>query len=208
MSNVKCTGIFRRLWYSYIIFRDKCRHVDFYALAENGEQGCPPPEIGTRYMASSPLYNRSIYSYLCRQDHTCDAIMDVGCGKGRMLEFFSRFGFQKVAGLEYSPELTEIARKNMRTLHLDCEVLRGDAADFDGYDSYNYYYLFNPFPQAVMEQFAGKLKESLGRNPRQITVIYTYAKCLSAFTNNGFYSRQEGYGKHKFYVITNFSEEA
>ena len=49
-----------------------------------------------------------------------DAIIDIGCGKGRMLYFFSQFPFKYVDGLEYSRELVAAAEGNiaiMRKIH-------------------------------------------------------------------------------------------
>lgn len=195
--------ILRGIYYSYLMFRDKCRGTDFYASVENGEQGVPDSESGSRYQASSPLYDCSLNAFLKQQHHKFDAIIDVGCGKGRMLEIFSHFDFSKVAGLEYSSELAEIARMNMQKLGLSCEVFIEDATVFNAYDDYNYFYLFNPFPQPIMEKFVEKVKESIAQNPRKVTIIYTNPLCLSVFLESGFSSRWEGGVRHKFCVITN-----
>lgn len=199
--------LLQKMWYFCLTNLDKCRGIDFFAPVDNGEQGVPDIEAGNRYQASSPLYDRSIKSFLIKSNHTNDKMLDVGCGKGRMLRFFSCYGFAKVDGVEYSPELAEIARRNMKKLGLPCEVFTGDAAEFTGYDGYNYSFLFNPLLPATMERFVGKLKESIARVPREITVMYTNPMCLSVFLENGFTSHEEGYGRHEFAVITNFAEK-
>ena len=104
-----------------------------------------------------------------------------------MLEIFTTLGFSKVTGLEYSPELSEIARENMKKLGLPCEVFTGDAALFDGYDAYNWFYLYNPFSGDIMRRFIGRLKESCRRAPRRITVLYTNPRFESLFAESGFH---------------------
>lgn len=192
----------QKLWYSYLIDRDKKRGVNFYAVVDN--KGTPEALAGhRRYEATSHMYDRTLKGFLRKQDHADDRIIDVGCGKGRMLVFFNALGFSKADGLEYSPELSETARKNMKTLCLPCEIFTGDAAEFDGYDAYNWFYLFNPFGRDIMLRFIGRLKESLRRNPRRITILYTNPKGESLFADAGFHMGWIGTGKHRICFITN-----
>lgn len=192
----------QKRWHSYLINRDKKRGVDFYTGVDN--KGTKEALAGHhRYTATSFLYNHTLKGFLRRQDHTGDRIIDVGCGKGRMLVFFNSFGFSKADGLEYSPELAEIARNNMKTLRLPCEVFTGDALLFDGYDVYNWFYLFNPFSRELMSQFADRLKESLQRRPRRITILYTHPASESVFADAGFHLEWIGTGKHRIRLITN-----
>src|SRR5688572_3346622 len=39
--------------------------------------------------------------------------LDIGSGKGRVLLIASQYGFRKIVGIEFSPELCAIARKNV-----------------------------------------------------------------------------------------------
>lgn len=186
----------------YAIRQDKKRGVDFYTVVSN--EGTPEALAGNHiYQATSLLYGRDVREYLCKQDHTDDRVIDVGCGKGRMLELFTELGFAKADGLEYSPELSEIARKNMKTLGLPCQVFTGDAALFDGYDAYNWFYLFNPFNEKVMRKFIGKLEESLRRNPRAITVLYINPTCEKVFADAGFHMEMSGRENRRICLITN-----
>ena len=194
--------ICRKLWFVWWIGKDKRRGVDFYAPVDN--EGTPEALAGhIRYESTGFLFDRALKEFLRRQNHANDRILDVGCGKGRMLEVFHTFGFLKADGLEYSSELSKIARENMKKLGLPCEVFTGDAAEFDGYDTYNWFYLYNPFAQNIMLRFIGKLKESLRRNPRKITILYTYPRCESAFAEAGFHMGWAGAEKYKVRLITN-----
>lgn len=184
---------------------DKKRGVDFYTMVDN--KGTPEAVEGSyNYEAIGFLYDFYLRKFLRRQDHTGDRIIDVGCGKGRALELFLSFGFSKADGLEYSPKLSEIARKNMRTLGLPCEIFTGDAAEFDGYDAYNWFYLYNPFNQNIMLSFIGRLKESLQRNPRVIKILYANPTCEKVFADAGFHMGVVNEGKEgvcRICLITN-----
>src|SRR5688572_15712537 len=41
------------------------------------------------------------------------SIIDIGCGKGRAMLAMAHFPFKKIAGVEISPELANIARRNL-----------------------------------------------------------------------------------------------
>lgn len=116
-----------------------------------------------------------------------DRILDVGCGKGMMLKFFSDFGFGRVDGLEYSEPIVEIAKKNMSTLGLNkCHIYCGDAREFDHYDDYNYIYMYNPFHEQIMEPCIDKIIESAKKNPRKIVLLYFNPKHADILLSKGF----------------------
>lgn len=157
--------------------------VDFAVVYEN-----IPVEIGYRYQATTPRIYRELRKYL--RDKKDVSLLDVGCGKGRMLKFFSKCSLYKVDGLEYSKELVDIAKNNMKILSIDSNVYRGDASQWNGYDEYNYFYLFNPFGKDVMAGFLGKLVESYKRNQRKITIIYLNPKEAEELKKIGFREKE------------------
>lgn len=82
-----------------------------------------------------------------------DVIVDVGCGKGRALNWFlERYPGNRIKGIELDPE---ICRKTARRLrrHANVTILCGDAATLLPPDG-TIFYLFNPFDGAVMTRFA------------------------------------------------------
>ena len=194
----------RKIWFAYEVGKDKRRGVDFYTVVDN--QGTPEALAGHHiYEATGFLFDLPLKAFLRNRitGEGDDRIIDVGCGKGRMLEIFHAFGFSKADGLEYSPALSEIARENMKKLGLPCEIFTGDAALFDGYDAYNWFYLYNPFTQDIMLRFIDRLKESLRRNPRAITILYTYPQFDSLFADAGFHMGWVGAVTHLVRLITN-----
>ena len=102
-----------------------------------------------------------------------DAIVDFGSGKGGALITFAKYPFSKIMGVELSPELIAIARKNMKKLGIgNVGTIVADAADFADLDGYNYFYFFNPFPPAIMRAVIKNISSSLARKPRKTIIIY------------------------------------
>lgn len=104
--------------------------------------------------------------------------MDVGCGAGRPLAFFSSLGFERMTGIEINPDVAERARQNMarikptwnRAGHIDiltADILTTDV-DFTG----AVVYLANPFGRATMQAFAAKLKAQLQARPDREILLY------------------------------------
>jgi predicted RNA methylase len=103
-------------------------------------------------------------------------LIDLGCGKGRVLIIAHRLGFHPVTGVEFSPELAEIALQNLSTCGIPGRVLCCDAADVD-FPSDCVIFMYNPFDSHVMEEVARKIRESTSR----IYVVYVNAKYADLF---------------------------
>ena len=104
-----------------------------------------------------------------------------------MLYFFSsqcRFG--KVDGLEYSGVLADIAKQNMRKLHIPSQIFVENAAEFTQLD-YNHFYLFNPFPEKIMLSFVEHLCDNIKHHPHKVTIFYMNPVCKKCFTEHGFH---------------------
>ena len=102
-----------------------------------------------------------------------DSIVDFGSGKGGALITFAKYPFAKITGVELSPELVAIAKKNLRKLDIgNVNMATGDAADFTDLDGYNYFYFFSPFPAPIMRAVIKNIASSLAGKPRKLTIIY------------------------------------
>ena len=105
-------------------------------------------------------------------------ILDVGSGKGKVLMVAAEFGFDPVRGVEFSPELCGIARKNMvryfknRTDVPVIEIIERDAADYRIPHDENLFFFFNPFDASIFEIVIGNIARSLAEHPRQAFLIY------------------------------------
>jgi SAM-dependent methyltransferase len=108
-----------------------------------------------------------------------DVIVDVGCGKGRSLNWLvEHFPANTIVGIELDPAICAATARRLRRKK-NVTILCGDATELLPADG-RVFYLFNPFDEAVMERFAGALLER--RTPA--TVVYYNAKHLEPFHAN------------------------
>jgi SAM-dependent methyltransferase len=104
--------------------------------------------------------------------------IDLGSGKGRVLLIAAQNGFQRIIGVEFSPELCEIARENVKVflrktqINAQLEVIETDAATFPIDGKYNVFFMYYPFGKVVLARFLANLRSSLVRFPRKIWLIY------------------------------------
>jgi ribosomal protein L11 methylase PrmA len=110
-----------------------------------------------------------------------DAIIDFGSGKGGAIITMARFPFSKIAGVEISPELVQIAKTNLSRLGIErTEIFCSDASAFTELDEYTHVYFYHPFPCNVMEPVIKNIEASLTRRPRNMTIIYRNPVCHRA----------------------------
>jgi len=118
-------------------------------------------------------------------------LVDFGCGKGRVLLLAVLRGMKKAVGIEFSPELCEIARNNVRIVEqatgsrLDITVIEGDVTHYEIEDDQNVFFLFNPFDDVVLEAVVKNIQKSLQRKSREIAIIY-YNPVHSHILDNSF----------------------
>ena len=162
--------ILGEVWQAMAIINDTLfRHgCDFSGWATQGELGFSE-EKGNQYQPSTDTLKRVLKVLKTTSD---DAIIDIGCGKGKAMYLMSKVPFGKIGGFDLSRELVDIANKNFERLDLrNCHAFCADASDFEEYDDYNYFYLANSVPEKVFEMMIGHINASIKRNPRQCTFI-------------------------------------
>jgi SAM-dependent methyltransferase len=102
-----------------------------------------------------------------------DAALDLGCGKGGALFTMAEYPFRTVDGVDISEELVDIARENLKRLKItNASLYCMDASEFKDLDIYTVFYMFNPFPDAVVQSVLENILRSVERCPRKITMIY------------------------------------
>ncbi len=105
--------------------------------------------------------------------------VDIGCGKGRALMLALRYPFQRVLGVELSPELASAAQENLRRFSaawrndVPALAVAGNAASFALPSGPLVLYLYHPFAAPVMKQFLVQLEASLRSEPRDLWLLYT-----------------------------------
>jgi len=122
--------------------------------------------------------------------HNDDAIIDFGCGKGGALISFADFPFAKIVGVEISPRLISVAKRNLNRLGIrGVEIFCGDAAHFVELDQFNHAYFFNPFPHQIMQSVIVNIEDSISKTERDFTIIYLNPECHDIILRNGVFKK-------------------
>lgn len=110
--------------------------------------------------------------------------IDFGCGKGRALFEAARFGFSRVIGVEFSPELVEIAERNRDIiaakggLNAPVALVCMDAGRYvPPSDAPLICYFYDPFDDVVMAPVADRLSALT----QPVTIIYLEPNCVGQF---------------------------
>lgn len=102
-----------------------------------------------------------------------NSVLDIGCGKGGAILTLAQYPFSRVDGVEISPNLARIARENVKRMGVsNAEIFCCDAAEFSSLDLYDFFYMYNPFPEAVMRRVMENIGTSVARRQRNVTLIY------------------------------------
>lgn len=133
--------------------------------------------LSSPYQAIPPEEFRELMSAL-PIDFSQFTFIDVGSGKGRALLLAAEYGFCRIIGIEWLPELDRIARANVEKLHekraltAKIELLCMDAAEFVFPAEPTLVLLFNPLTENSLRKLLRNLEGSLRRNPRPVYVAY------------------------------------
>jgi hypothetical protein len=128
-----------------------------------------------RYEASSWTWLRRALRR--RKVKSDDVFVDFGSGKGRVVWQAAQYRFARVVGVEISPQLNDVARRNIeggrkRLKCGDVELVTADATEFEVPDDMTVAYFYSPFEGDVFRQVLRNIVESVDRRPRKVTMIY------------------------------------
>lgn len=106
-----------------------------------------------------------------------DVFVDFGSGKGRAVLVAAQQPFRRVIGVELSPQLAEISRRNLALArpHLLCDDVRIETLGADRFEipaDATLLYFYNPFGGAVMAAVVENLRRSLAAAPRRVTIVF------------------------------------
>jgi hypothetical protein len=186
------------------IVYDNFRGLDFLSVIQPRDLGLDEKDI-FRGSPSGNIFLSNILLDLGISE--LDNILDIGCSKGDAIRCMTSFPFGKVDGLEISQKLAEIAQKNFLKLKkTNVEIFNIDARQFKKFNEYNFFYLYNPFSEAVMIDVIYNLSKQLGN--KEVIIIYNNPTCHSLVEKAGFikykqYPDQWGNG---IYIYSNKSE--
>ena len=98
--------------------------------------------------------------------------IDIGCGKGGAVLTLAGH-FAQADGIELSPALSAIARRNLERAGAgNSTIFCADATTFTAFDVYDFVYMYHPFPEPLVALTIANLCGSLRRRPRQIVLLY------------------------------------
>ena len=118
-------------------------------------------------------------------------LLDIGCGKGRVLCVAAQLGVKKVSGIDFSKEFCTAATNNLLITkrnfpELDFKIYNNDAFYFEIASDADCIFMFNPFDDLIMSAVVENIEVSLGENPREITIIYFNPMQKHLFLEQGY----------------------
>jgi len=146
---------------------------------ERLEIDSPNVEDGVHYEAVSDVYlHRMIRARTISPEKY--VFVDLGSGKGRALLIAAAYSFKAFVGVEFSPELHEIAQRNIERFQAHTrstqqfDLRLGDAMTFEFPLEPIALHLYNPFGERVLREVVGRLETSLREVPRPVVVYYRH----------------------------------
>lgn len=111
-----------------------------------------------------------------------DVLVDIGCGKGRVINWWLGLGFaNRIYGLEINEELAEHARQRLAPWP-NVSIMSGDALENLPADA-TILFMFNPFWENVMERFKERVIEVYGESS-PIRIAYFMPMFASQFSDD------------------------
>ncbi len=175
-SVLKVLGMGAERWFDMRYGTDTCARSQLDELtidSANKEKGRPYEP--TRVM---PL--RRLGPELRKIMPADSVLVDLGCGKGRVLLLASRWGFREVRGIEFARELCEIAEKNIAIYRAKTgvqtrfEVIHADVTLYPIKDDENIFFAFNPFDETLFKQVIDNIDASVRKRPRKTLVVVAW----------------------------------
>ena len=132
---------------------------------------------GSPYQPSEPALFHEMLTALAL-DWPQFTFLDLGSGKGRALLLAADYPFRRIVGVEFVPQLHQVAQQNIRKYHAPqqkcyaIESICADARDFAFPPEPLLLYLFNPLPEPGLRAVIGNLERSIAQAPRPVYVLY------------------------------------
>lgn len=136
---------------AFSLIWERMRGLDFTMVYQ-----CDSNEHNNNYSKSPKKVLNRIFENI---DYSVPhSFMDMGCGKGYVMTLAAKHPFENVGGVEYTPELCAVCRKNLDILKLnEVRLFNCDAKEFDGYGDYDIFYFCNPFDETILAVVAEKI---------------------------------------------------
>jgi SAM-dependent methyltransferase len=113
--------------------------------------------------------------------------LDLGCGKGRPLFVASEFPFRDICGVELSPRLAEIARRNAAIIarrypqRTAVRLAVGDASTFPLPAGDLVLFLYHPFGAELIANVVAGVEAAIAAEHRSVYIVYYNPVCGYCF---------------------------
>ncbi|MBU6284152.1 methyltransferase domain-containing protein [bacterium] len=106
-----------------------------------------------------------------------DVFVDYGCGKGRIVYLAALHPVARVVGVELSPDLAAVARRNLEVAasRLRCRDVRIEVSDALAWpvpDDLTIAFFYSPFTGRLFEGVVENLRRSVERAPRGLWIVH------------------------------------
>jgi SAM-dependent methyltransferase len=117
-----------------------------------------------------------------------DVIVDVGCGKGRVLNYWLHRGYRnRIYGMELDPDFAAFSANRLRKF-TNVSIIAGDALAKLPSDA-TLFFVFNPFKAPVFEAFKKQLELQFRNRPCRI--LYFHCKHADVFRDDPRWTLEE-----------------
>lgn len=171
-----------RLYRKIEIIVERLRGLDFSKVIPSAHLGYDASLV----VQCSPSGNKYLTNLFKDMPLTnCDNILDIGCGKGSAILRLTNFKFKNIDGIEIARQHAEVAKKNFIKLKIkNVHIFNLDAIEFNEYYKYNYFYMYNPFPDIVMRLVISRILNQTSAG-KKITIIYNNPVCHEVLIDAG-----------------------
>ena len=119
------------------------------------------------------------------------SIIDLGCGKGRIMMVAPHFGFTNITGIDFAKELCQQAIHNMRKKEkqfpeIKWEVINENVEQYEINSTDSIFFMFNPFNEDVLKNFLERLDKSCDQFPRRVYFLYASPEYEQLLLKNGY----------------------
>jgi predicted RNA methylase len=169
-------------WFDWRYLVKTCGAASFDGLTVRGSN----LEHGNRYEPTRVVLLRWLLKQISPMIPPGSALVDLGCGKGRVLLIGAQAGFRKVKGIEFAHELCEIARENCaRFQHrvvpaTEFCLYESDVVEYKIEPDDNVFFMFNPFDDHIHRKVIANINASLARHARTVLICYYNPKFREA----------------------------
>lgn len=143
-------------------------------------------------------YKRLEYIFSKFELKDTDIFVDIGCGKGRVMNWLLHIGFKgKIIGVELDPDVAAFTKNRLRKYD-SVHIIQGNVLDCDLSEA-TVCYLFNPFDEKMLGGFLDQMEAY----QNSVTLIYyndvhkSQMECRSQWLlKDEFELKANGFGHH------------